>query len=297
MNAATDFTLDFHLVQRRVGQAARRGTPDIVAREIAGRMLERLTYIRHTPARILDLGCGTGADLEPLAQRYPHAERIGIDFAVPALETARGKRGFFNKLIGDKRGAPRFIGADAHALPLRARSVDLVWSNFLLNWLNDPLPALREMHRTLDVGGLLMFTTLGPDTLKELRACLSTHPGERVHRFIDMHDMGDCLVKAGFADPVMDMETLTLTYTSLDALLQDVRSIGAANASTARPRGLAGKTGWARARAAYEALRVEGRLPATVEVIYGHAWKATPRVIEDGRTIIHFDRSSRGGSP
>jgi malonyl-CoA O-methyltransferase len=133
-----------------------------------------------------------------------------------------------------------------------------------------------------------MFSTLGPDTLKELRAALPAGAGERVHRFIDMHDLGDALVAAGFSDPVMDMEMVTLTYATVDELLRDLRLSGSANASTARPRGLSGRAGWDRARAAYEALRRDGRLPASFEVVQGHAWKAAPTTTDDGRAVMRF---------
>ena len=109
-----------------------------------------------------------------------------------------------------------------------------------------------------------------------------------MHRFIDMHDIGDALVQAGFTDPVMDMEIVTLTYPDLDTLLQDLRHSGGANAATSRPRGLSGRQEWAAARAAYERLRRDGRLPATFEIIQGHAWKAAPKTTDDGRSIVRF---------
>ena len=124
--------------------------------------------------------------------------------------------------------------------------------------------------------------------LRERRAALPDRRGERVHRFIDMHDIGDALVQAGFTDPVMDMEIVTLTYPDLDTLLQDLRHSGGANAATSRPRGLSGRREWAEARAAYEHLRRDGRLPATFEIIQGHAWKAPPKTTEDGRSIVRF---------
>jgi malonyl-CoA O-methyltransferase len=146
----------------------------------------------------------------------------------------------------------------------------------MLQWLHDPLPALKEIHRVLEVGGMLMFSTLGPDTLKELRAALPPSDAEHLHRFIDMHDLGDALVGAGFSDPVMDMEMLTVTYTPST-------TCSATCAPAARPTpppppaGLVGKGHWQKLRANYEQLRRDGRLPATVEVVYGHAWKAAPR--------------------
>jgi len=141
----------------------------------------------------------------------------------------------------------------------------------------------------LEVGGLLMFSTLGPDTLKELRAAFADGYAH-TQRFIDMHDLGDMLVGCGFADPVMDMETLTLTYDDVDAMLGELRAAGSSCAMTARRRGLTGKGPWVEARAAYEAMRRDGKLPATFEIVYGHAWKAAPKQTADGRAIVRFDR-------
>lgn len=283
-----DFALDHALLRRRFAASAPHAQEaDFLSREVASRMAERLDYIRFTPQRILDLGCGHGADLPLLAQRYPQAERIGLDFALPLLNLAREERGLFQRLLGKSRG-PSLLCADATALPLARSSVQMVWSNLLLNWLSDPMPVFKECHRVLEVGGLLMFATVGPDTLKELRAALPDSAGEHVHRFIDMHDLGDALVQAGFSDPVMDMQTLVLTYGELDSLLRDLRHAGINNAATTRPRGLTGKQYWQQARAKLEASRQKGRIPATVELVFGHAWKAAPKQTEDGRAIIQF---------
>lgn len=289
---AADFQLDRNLLRRRYGRAAATSDgADALGREIARRMDERLDYIRITPKRILDLGCGTGQDLLRLAERYPDAAAFGADFALPMLARASARvmpqAGLLKRLLG-ARPAPPLLAADSLALPLARDSISLAWSNLMLTALDDPLPALQEIHRVLEVDGLLMFSTLGPDTLKELADALPKHAGERIHRFIDMHDLGDALVKAGFTDPVMDMEMVTLTYTALDGLLEDLRATGSANASQARPRCLSGRGSWAQARAAYEKLRQDGRLPATFEVIQGHAWKAAPKTTDDGRSIIRF---------
>ena len=289
---APDFQLDPGLVRRRAGRAAAGyASVDTLAREISRRMGERLDYIRIEPRRILDLGCGPGADLPAFAQRYPGVPRIAIDSAPAMLAQARGDTGLLKRLLRfGKPAEPDFVCADATALPLARGSVSFAWSNLMLQWLHDPLPALKEIHRVLEVGGMLMFSTLGPDTLKELRAALPPSDAEHLHRFIDMHDLGDALVGAGFSDPVMDMEMLTVTYTSLDDLLHDLRASGSANAAVTRPRGLVGKGHWQKLRANYEQLRRDGRLPATVEVVYGHAWKAAPKVAEDGRAIVRFER-------
>ena len=291
-----DFSLDRALLRRRFARAAATTDgADVLAREVARRMDERLDYIRCEPRHVLDLGCGTGADLPRLAQRFAQATLLAADFAPPMLaragERQRGAApapGLLQRRLGRGPAPLPHVVADARALPFARGSLGLVWSNLMLPAVDDPLPVLQEIHRTLEVGGLLMFSTLGPDSLRELRAALPADTGERVHRFIDMHDVGDALVKAGFADPVMDMEMLTLTYTELDGLLLDLRATGANNAASTRARGLAGRQAWARARANYETLRQDGRLPATFEIIQGHAWKPAPKTLDDGRSIVHF---------
>ncbi|MDR1463155.1 MAG: methyltransferase domain-containing protein [Azoarcus sp.] len=296
MNTPPVFRLDHALLRRRfVRAAAHCDEAAFLALEIARRMDERLDYMRIAPRRILDLGCGTGADLAKLAERYPDAERLGVDFALPMLERARQRlaprRNGLRRLLGKALSPPpaRLIAAEAARLPLAKDSISLIWSNLMLPAADDPLPIFREMHRVLEDGGLAMFSTLGPDTLRELRAALPAHAGERVHRFIDMHDLGDALLRAGFSDPVMDMEMLTLTYARLDELFDDLRAAAANNAAAARARGLSGRTGWAQARAHYETLRRDGRLPASIEIIQGHAWKTDcPAPRRGGQTAMHF---------
>lgn len=276
---------------------------DFLAREIDQRMAERLDYVKIEPQRILDLGCGDGASLAMLQQRYPEANLLGIDLVPEMLHAARAQtrqaepvakgasrflRQLLPGLLGREHG-PALCGATATALPLSAGSCSLLWSNQLLPWVNDPLPVLREAHRVLEVSGLLMFSTLGPDTLKELRGCFAdgyTH----TQRFFDMHDLGDMLAESGFADPVVDMEVLTLTYPDFDALIAELRQSGANCAMADRRPGLTSRTGWQQVRERYTSRHRnnEGRLPVTIEVIYGHAWKAQPKQTSDGRAIINF---------
>ena len=174
-------------------------------------------------------------------------------------------------------------------LPLAPASVEFVWSNMALHWAADPLAALREFHRVLALDGLLMFSTLGPDTLAELRAAAG---GARVHAFADMHDLGDMLVAAGFAEPVMDMERVTLVYDDGAALLADLRASGQTNALAARvgvpARGLSGRRFLASLHGRLAAQSREGKLPVSYEVLYGHAWKAAPKRSADGRSIVRF---------
>lgn len=173
---------------------------DFFAREIDRRMQERLDYVRVEPKRILDLGCSRGASLPALAARYPQAELIGLDISEAMLTASHVRRPGWQRWLGMAKTDPARIVADATKLPLAARSTALIWSNLLLHWLDHPLPALAEAHRVLEVGGLLMFSTLGPDTLNELRGAFSDGYAH-TQRFADMHDLGDMLVECGFADP------------------------------------------------------------------------------------------------
>jgi malonyl-CoA O-methyltransferase len=258
-------------------------------REIAARMLERLDYVKIQPARVVDLGCGTGSALVALGERYPRAEIIGVDVCEAMLRVARGRRSRLRWTLPFLHGPRRasWLAADARALPLPDAAAGLVWSNLMLHWLADPLAALHEAHRVLETGGLLTFSTLGPDTLKEVRASFSDGY-EHTLRFVDMHDYGDMLVGCGFAGPVMDAERLTVTYPSLEALFDELRRNGSICAAPGRRRGLMGRRTWRAMCDAYEKRRVEGRLPASFEVLYGHAWKAEPRKIADGRSVIRF---------
>jgi malonyl-CoA O-methyltransferase len=165
----------------------------------------------------------------------------------------------------------------------------MVWSNLALQWVNDPPRTFAEMRRVLMPGGLLMFSTFGPDTLKELRQTFGTLDGHaHVNRFLDMHDIGDALMRAGFAAPVMDMEKVTLTYDDLAGLMRDLKALGAHNANQGRGRGLLGKSAWQRLQQQYEALRRDGKLPATYEVVYGHAWKGEKKPAPGEAQVVRF---------
>lgn len=270
--------------------AASYGEVDFFAREIDRRMLERLDFVRIEPDRIVDIGCSQGASQPHLRARYPKAQYLGVDLVPEMLQAAVQPRVGWQRWFPFRReNESAFVAADAALLPLKSGTAGLAWSNLLLHWLDDPLPALMEAHRVLDVGGLIMFSTLGPDTLKELRGAFADGYAH-TQRYIDMHDLGDMLVACGFADPVMDMEVLTLTYDSFDAMVAELKGAGASCAMRARRHGLAGRHAWENARAAYEALRTDGKLPATFEVVYGHAWKAQPKKTTDGRSVIRFNR-------
>jgi len=254
----------------------------VLAAEVGRRMAERLDYVKIDPQRMADIGCATGDGIRELSRRYSKALPLGIDFSLPML----GQVGSHNSFLQRVRGkVPRLINADVQSLPLSNGSLGLAWSNLMLQWLDDPLPAFRELQRSLEVSGLVTFSMLGPDTLKEIRAaCMACGIEPPLRRFHDMHDIGDMLVAAGFADPVMDMEMITLTYRSPRGLLRDQRHLGVRD-------GLFGKlswTDWRRVLRAWESSHQSGALPASFEIIYGHAWKPEPRITSDGRSVINF---------
>ena len=270
----------------------------VLQREIADRLLARLDYMRIAPQRVLDLGCGTGYATGPLARRYRQAQVIGLDLAHAMTQAARqrgAKRLPFG--LGRYLSRTRFITGDAESLPFSDRSVDLIFSSLALQWC-DPDAVFRECRRVLRPGGLFLFNTFGPDTLKELLdAWRSVDPGLHVHEFIDMHDLGDALVRARFADPVMDVEALTLTYAQVPAVLRDLKAIGAHNVARARRATLTGKAQFARFVQAYETFRnADGRLPASYETVFGHAW--APLVDKtahaEGQAVISLDHLRRG---
>ncbi len=287
--------LDRRAVRRAFARAA--GTYDEAAalqREIGQRMHSRLDYVKLAPRVIVDAGCGTGDALPRLAARYADAALVGVDIAEPMLVRARARcapKSWFAR-IGSRARVPMLACADIAALPLAPGCAGLVWSSLALQWVDEPACVLAEFARVLEVGGLLSFATFGPDTLRELRAAFDDGRAH-VSRFVDMHDLGDALVAAGFADPVMDMEYITLTYASPRAMLRELKSLGATNALATRTRGLLGKSAFLRMEAALEALRRDGRIGATFEVIYGHAWKAQPSHTREGHAVIRFDPAAR----
>lgn len=264
--------IDRRALRRRFERAA--GTYAGAARlesEIGSRMLERLDYVRIAPERILDAGSGTAREARRLAKRYRGAPIVALDFSPAMLRRASRAGGFLSAFGVGAR--PLAVCADLERLPLAAASFGLVWCNMSLHALAEPVGALGEFCRVLAPEGLLMFSTLGPDTLKELRAAAGTG---RVHEFLDMHDIGDRLVAAGFSAPVMDMELITMTYPGPDALLDELRATGETNALRERGRGLSGKAFLRDLRARLAAQMKDSRLSATFEVVYGHAWKGGP---------------------
>lgn len=294
-----DDTVDVPAARRFFARSAiRTSGTDTLAREVERRMAERLDYVRLAPARFLDAGAGVGKGLKQLAGRYPAALPVAIDSAHALLAKAGTRGSLLDRARAMfSRNHPRLICADFTKLPFAAGSFQLVWSNLALAWAPDPLEAFKEFRRVLEVGGLIMFSTYGPDTLKELRQAFAA-ADELPHtlRFIDMHDLGDMLAAAGFSEPVMDMEVITLTYADFEALAADLRFTGQANAASGRRRGLMGRAAYQAMRNVYESMRSQGRLPVTVEVVYGHAWRGPSRVTPEGHSVIRTEfKQARAG--
>lgn len=267
-------TLDKNLVRASFDAAAEHyDDVAVLQREIAERILDRLDLVKLQPETILDIGAGTGVATHALGRRYKKSQVIAFDLAPNMLKQARQRGNLLHKLTA-KRG---FICGDAEHLPFADNSIDLIFSSATLQWCSDLDHTFAELKRILRPGGLLMFSTFGPDTLKELRqswqaADATSNEAIHVHDFIDMHDIGDALMRTGLADPVMDMEYFTLTYPNAYQLMRELKTLGAHNVASDRRHTLTGKTRVQNMVAAYETLRTNGSLPATYEVIYGHAW-------------------------
>jgi malonyl-CoA O-methyltransferase len=233
-------------------------------------LLDRLDLVTLDPAVILDAGCGTGQAGPLLLKRYRKARLVSVDLSEGMLRRTRARRLWLRR--------PTAVCSDALHLPLADASVDLVFSNLMLQWCNDLDGVMQEVARVLRPGGLFSFSTFGPDTLTELRQAWSTADGHvHVSRFIDMHDIGDALIRAGLATPVLDVDYFCMTYRSVRDLMRDLKAIGASNASGGRNHGLTGRRRLAAVEQAYEAGRRDGRLPSTWEVVYGHAWASPTR--------------------
>jgi len=247
----------------------------VLQRYVADALLDRFQWLRIDPRVVLDVGTGTGYALPHLRRRFKKSHVLACDLALGMACAAHKRRGLWRP--------SRVFVADGHRLPLPSASVDCIYSSLSLQWM-DPARAFPEFLRVLRSGGVFSFSTFGPDTLKELRAAWAkVDDRPHIHTFMDMHDIGDALVYAGFADPVLDVEYVTLTYDTPRAALHDLKQIGAHNAHQARFPGLTGKSRYQCFAQNYEAFRRDGRLPVTYEVVYGQAW--FPNATRPGRTI------------
>lgn len=279
----TEYHLDKAKVRKSFERAANTyDAAAVLQREVANRLLERLDYIRLQPNRVLDLGCGTGNITSAMLKQYPKAHIVALDLAFNMLnKTQQKEKGWFRK-------KPSCVCADAEQLPFKNDSMDLVISSLMLQWSNDLVPVFNGFQRVIGPNGLLMFTTFGPDTLKEIRqSWAEVDNTPHTSQFTDMHDIGDALLQAGFSDPVVDMEMITMTYDSVRDVMKDIKNIGATNAAHGRGKGLMGKQRLADFEAAYERFKTEeGLYPATWEVIYGHAWAPEALRLDDFDKVI-----------
>lgn len=264
-------------------------------REIAARLLESLDYYDEraereaqggkprSPEVVLDVGCGPGHASVAMQQRWPRAQVFALDLALPMAREARanaaradrGSSRFPNPFAKPRRPQP--LCADARALPLADGSVDVLFSNLCLQWVEDLPAVFAGFRRVLRPGGLMVLSTFGPDTLWELREAFAhADSAPHVSAFPSIAQFGDALIAAGFQDPVLDRDAFRMRHASLGDLMRELRTLGATNAMATRRRSLTGRERFARAAAHYESMRGEGALPATWEVITAHAWGPPP---------------------
>ncbi len=292
--------IDLNRVRALFEHPARLAESNFLRREVASRMHERLALVRIAPQHVLDAGCGEGADLTTLQKRFPKSAMLGLDGSPEMLAEAQSARNSasssMNRLLNQwlpagmgREPSTSLLCGNFSQLPFGPNAVDLVWSNLALHWHPQPDRVFAEWRRVLRQDGLLMFSCFGPDTFKELRAAFVTVDNDpHALPFVDMHDFGDMLVSAGFSTPVMDMETLTVTYSSVEKLMADVRACGG-NPLDTRRKSLLGKQAWQRVVDILERSRVNGKIPLTFEIIYGHAFRPAPRITSNGESIVRFD--------
>lgn len=290
------------VVRRLFATPSRLQESQFLRREIADRMVEKLALIKIDAKHIVDAGCGDGADLPRLLERFPQAKSIiGLDASKPALmqstffesQQKSSINSLFQRLFhlsSANSAAVSLLSGDFAVLPLPSNSMDVLWSNLALHWHPQPDQVLREWFRVLARNGIVMFSSFGPDTFIELKqAFVAVDSYTHTLPFVDMHDLGDMLVASGFATPVMDVERITLRYQEPRQLLKDVRALGG-NPLATRRQTLLGKAGFARLLFALEQMREDdGRIPLTIEVVFGHAFKPVPTKIASGESIIRFD--------
>ena len=265
-------SFDFRHVRRAFSRAAAGyDAAAVLQQEVRTRLLESLVYLDdRAPAVVVDVGCGTGHAAAAMKKRWPGARVIALDLALPMLQQARRQAGWWRPFAR--------VCADARALPLAEGSVDVLFSNLCLQWVDDLPAVLAGFRRVLRPGGMLLVSTFGPQTLAELREAFAAADEQpHVSPFASIAEFGDALMAAGFRDPVLDRDLFNLTYPDLPALMRELRALGATNALATRRRSLTGRGRFARAAAAYEPLRdADGRLPSTWEVIYAQAWGPEP---------------------
>jgi malonyl-CoA O-methyltransferase len=285
--SATGDTLEAGVVAASFGAASR--SYDAAAwlqTAVREELLSRLDLLRTPPRAVLDLGAGTGHAAAAIKRRFRRAAVTAADIAEPMLQQARRHSRFWRPI--------RCVQADARALPFPDASFDLVFSNLMLQWLAPPDAALAEVRRVLRPGGLLLLSSIGPETLQELRAAwAAADGGVHVNEFIDMHDLGSALGRASFIEPVLDVDRHLRHYPDPRALMRELKALGAHNVDSRRARGLTGRQAFGRMQAAYETLRTARGLPATWQVVYAAAWAGEGggnAQDDEGETLISLDQ-------
>ncbi|MDH3338049.1 MAG: methyltransferase domain-containing protein [Gammaproteobacteria bacterium] len=253
-------------VQRRFDRAASRfDSVDFVSSTTRDGLFSRLEAMLVEPRTIVDLGAATGSSIRLLNRRFRGAHIIATDLSGQMLEKVQTKRSWFSRTSA--------VQADAGSLPFADQSIDVVFANLLLPWVDNPVLVFAEVARVLRNNGLFLFSTLGPDSLSELRqAWGDVDPDQHVRRFPDMHDIGDVAVRAGLRDPVLDVDRLAVTYRGAEALFEDLTAMGARNSLQHRSRSLGGVTRFKEMASALDAMRTDGLLTFDLELIYGHCW-------------------------
>lgn len=261
--------------RRQLRRSFGRAAPNYAAvaalqREVEARLLEQLGYLDdRQPQRVLDLGSGPGRAAGAMKKRWPKAEVIAVDAALPMLREVPKHTRFWRPV--------RRVNADVSKLPFADQSVDVIFSSLCLQWVDDLPAVLSEFRRVLRPDGMLLFSTFGPETLSELRdAYLQSGLTPPLSPFAAIQQVGDAMLAAGFKDPVLDRDRYTLTYPDLRALMQELRAIGAGDARSDRPRGLGGRSRLQQVTSNYESLRRDGVLPSTWEVVTAQAWGPPP---------------------
>jgi malonyl-CoA O-methyltransferase len=293
------------LVRRLFATPERVQGSQFLRREIASRMHEKLELVKINASTVLDAGCGDGLDLALLGARFPQAQILGLDASLPALlsgaqlqkKSRQGLSQLLGKLMVDAfRSKPNthLICGNFARPGLKKNSLDVLWSNLALHWHPQPDLVLSEWMSLLRVNGLVMFSSFGPDTMIELRQVFSAVDDfPHTLPFVDMHDLGDMLVQAGFATPVMDVERITLRYQDVQQLFADVRALGG-NPLLTRRKGLLGRKDFAKVVTELEKTRgADGRIPLSFEIVFGHAFKPQPSRLATGESVIRLDFPKR----
>ncbi len=279
MNVKSEICNAFNLHASEYQQAAK------VQYEIGERLFERLHYLKIKPRYVLDLGCGPGFFSQRLKQHYPKAQIIGFDLAYNMLALAKSTFGWRKKWP--------LVNGDMTALPFADATFDLIFANQVIHWANPLAAVVAELNRVMNPNGCLMFSTLGPDTFLELRQAFATvDQFSHVNDFMDMHDIGDCLLREYFLDPVVDMEKITAHYPTLNSLLKSLKAQGVRNIHATRNPGLTGKSIWSKLEQSMaHYCTPDQKIPLTYEVVYGHAWKGNQRQTAMGtETIVSIDQ-------